>query len=61
MKSARSLALEWWRSLSTANQKEALEKWKSITNDYRKGWTWELISMSSSTIEFIWKELNNIN
>lgn len=54
----RIKSLEWWKSLPKEKQIEAIDKWKLVTEDRRKNWEFELITTSSSTIEFICKELN---
>ena len=55
--SSRSKALAWWRSLNESGQKLAVRKWRDITSDSKRDWPFELIVMSSSTIEQIWLEL----
>jgi hypothetical protein len=54
----RIKSLEWWKSLPKEKQIETIDKWKLVTEDRRKNWEFELITTSSSTIEFICKELN---
>ena len=55
--SSRSKALAWWRSLSETNQKVAVRKWREVTSDSKRDWPFELIAMSSSTIEQVWNEV----
>lgn len=55
--SSRAKALEWWRSLSESNQKVAVRKWREVTSDSKRDWPFELIAMSSNTIEQIWNEV----
>ena len=55
--SSRSKALAWWGGLNGAGQKLTVSKWRDITNDSKRDWPFELIVMSSSTIEQIWLEL----
>jgi poly(3-hydroxybutyrate) depolymerase len=55
--SSRSKALNWWRELNGIGKQAAVKKWRDVTNDSKRDWPFELISMSSSTIEQIWLEL----
>ena len=55
--SSRSKALNWWRELNGMEKQAAIKKWRDITKDSKRDWPFELISMSSSTIEQIWLEL----
>jgi len=55
--SSRSKALNWWRGLNEIGKQAAVKKWRDVTNDSKRDWPFELISMSSSTIEQIWLEL----
>lgn len=57
--SDRSKALKWWQSLSNSQQEQVVNDWKNTENetpDYRKTWPFRLISLSTNTIEIIWKE-----
>lgn len=56
MKSNRTLALDWWRSLTMQQQKNEVELWKNKNQDFRATWSFEMICMSSSTIEVIWEK-----
>lgn len=55
----RDKALAWWRSLSTKEKKEAVQKWKQGNDSFMATWSFEMISMSSSTIQLIWKSNEN--
>ncbi len=55
--SSRSKALNWWGKLKETEQKVAVRKWREITKDSKRDWPFELVIMSSSTIEQIWLEL----
>jgi hypothetical protein len=57
MKSKRTLALEWWRKMSTTEKQQVVEEWKATTMDSKREWDFVLVCMSTTTIEQIWKEL----
>ena len=55
--SSRSKALDRWRGMKETEQKVTVRKWREITKDSKRDWPFELVVMSSSTIEQIWLEL----
>jgi hypothetical protein len=55
--SSRSKALDWWRGMKETEQKVTVRKWREITKDSKRDWPFELVVMSSSTIEQMWLEL----
>ena len=55
--SSRSKALNWWRSMTSIGQQATIKQWRETTKDSKRDWPFGLISMSSSTIEQIWLEL----
>jgi hypothetical protein len=55
----RNEALKWWRLFPIHEQVNITLAWKKITKDHRKFWPFGMIANSSSTIERIWRELNN--
>lgn len=56
--SSRGDALKWWKGVLKAEQEKWVEKWRRTDGgDTRKEWPFELIAMSSSTIEAIWKQM----
>jgi len=56
MKSNRTQAIEWWQSLTMQQKKFEVELWKSKNEDLRATWSFEMICMSSTTIETIWRK-----
>jgi len=56
MKSNRTQALDWWRSLTMQQKKDEVEVWKTQNTDFKATWSFEMICMSSSTIEAIWEK-----
>ncbi len=59
--SVRMDALDWWKSLKFLQQMSEIMFWKENTTDFRKDWSFDMISSSSGTIETIYRQnkLNN--
>jgi hypothetical protein len=43
--------------MTSIGQQATIKQWRETTKDSKRDWPFELISMSSSTIEQIWLEL----
>lgn len=60
---SRSMALNWWRSISTRAQIDYVKYWqeKLPMGTMAKNWGISLVMASSSCIEKIWQTIHNNN
>lgn len=53
----RSLSLKWWNKHSKEEKEKLIQEWREAT-DERKGWTFNMIDKSSSTVQLIYHFFN---
>lgn len=57
--STRQLALDWWRNLTREQQDNMITIFRN-SDDFRKNWSFEMISRSSGTIEAVFLFIESV-
>lgn len=56
----RNKALEWFRSMDESAFTKLVQEWQKKTNHFAKDWSVWMISRSSSVIEIIYKDTQDV-
>ena len=56
----RNKALDWFRSMDETTFTKIVQEWQKTTTHFAKDWSVWMIARSSSIIEIIYKETQNV-